>query len=198
MSNSQPSTLLPELFGRMEPGRCLQVLNIGPALPETVDFFSDFRCKLQFLDLFDELPLREYEDEPSLAEQFTALLDFKPEPRFDICLFWDIFNYLDRHALGAFLDALLPYLHPGTLGHGFAVHNVRAQPVEARYAIASRQEIAARSRSQGLPGYAPHAQGHLKQMLYCFDFERSMLLGDGRLEFSLKAKKSRPALAVNN
>ena len=190
MTTRQPSQLFPDLFARLEPGRCLQVLNIGPALPETVDFFSNYRCKLYFLDLFEELPLREYEDEPTLAEQFQSLLDFRPEPRFDVCLFWDIFNYLDRHAIQAFLDALLPFLHPGTLGHGFAVHNVRSETPEARYAIADTATVCSRPRSQGLPGYAPHAQGHLKQMLYCFELERSMLLGDGRLEYALRARRS--------
>ena len=55
MTDTQPSRLLPKLFERVDPSRPLTVLILGPALPETVSFFSQFRCKLHVVDLAREL-----------------------------------------------------------------------------------------------------------------------------------------------
>ena len=62
----QTSKLLPLLFAGIKEDEPLTVLHIGPALPDTVDFFCDYRCKLHFVDLFDDLPLAETEDSPRL------------------------------------------------------------------------------------------------------------------------------------
>ena len=77
MSAIQPSKLLPSLFSQFDPSERLTVLHIGPALPETVEFFSRFRCKLFFVDLLSELPIAVDDDsDPSLTEKFSDLLDF--------------------------------------------------------------------------------------------------------------------------
>ncbi|MEM1114458.1 MAG: hypothetical protein AAGI11_21275 [Pseudomonadota bacterium] len=190
MTSRQPSKLLPELIARLEPGRRLQVLDVGPAMPDTVQFFSEYRCKLHFLDIFAELPLASGDDAPPPTDQFRDMLVFGTEPRFDICLFWDVFNYLDGNAVTAFLDTLLPFLHPGTRGHGFAVHNPRTATGGQAYAIADESHFSARPRVSEPGHYSPHSQAALKDMLYCFDVDRSMLLGDGRLEYRLKIRKS--------
>ena len=44
--------------------------------------------------------------------------------RIDLCLFWDLFNFLGRDAIAAVLDILRPHLHHDSLGHGFAIHSL--------------------------------------------------------------------------
>jgi len=186
---SQPSKLLSSLFQNLDPEQRLTVLHIGPALPETVDFFSAFRCKLYFNDLFSELPIVESEDgDPSLVQTFTELLQLPPGVKFDICLFWDLFNFLDKEAIAAFLSVLRPHLHKTTVAHGFAVHNLRNPQGDQLYGIARLDALNIRSRATALPGYAPHAQGKLKTMLNCFNFDRSVLLPDSRLELLFSAR----------
>jgi len=186
---TQQSKLLPSLFDQIDEGQCLRVFHVGPALPETVDFFSRYRCKLHFVDLFAELPIvSNEEDNPSLGQQFGDLLQFSPETRFNICLFWDLFNFLGSDAITAFLKELRPYLRSGCLAHGFTVHNLKTAQSNQLYGIGESDTLRLRNRPAELPGYAPHNQSQMKTLLSGFTFERSVLLPDSRLELLLRIK----------
>lgn len=188
MTSTQPSQLLGALFESVSEERPLTVLDAGPAVQETVDFLSRYRCRLHVLDLFSDLPI-EADDEGgiSLQDRFHELLRFPRGTLFDICLFWDLFNYLERDAILAFVTALRPHLRKGGLAYGFGMHKPNAPRDERLYGIDTSQQLAVRQRPAPLPGYAPHPQGKLKNMLYCFHFERTVLLSDGRLEMLLRA-----------
>lgn len=177
------------MFQKIEDDARIHVLHIGSALPETIDFFSQFRCKLYFVDLFDELPIAASEDnEPNLEQTFTQLLNLDADVQLDICLFWDLFNFLGSDAISAFMTALKPHLHPATLAHAFAVHKLRSVQGKQLYGIADTDKINIRTRSVFLPSYAPQPQARLKELLNGFNFDRSVLLPDGRLELLLRAK----------
>lgn len=188
MTSTQPSSLLAALFEQIDDDQTLTVLETGPALQETVEFFSRYRCRLHVLNLFSELPIREEEGGPSLRDQFSGLLQFPEGTTFDICLFWDLFNFLDRDAILAFMAALRPHLRPGSLAHGFAVHNQNVPQDDRRYGISAADALSVRPRPGQLPGYAPHTQSKLKNLLYCFNFDRTVLLAGSRLEFLLRAR----------
>ncbi len=166
------------------------MFHVGPALPDTVDFFSNYRCKLHFIDVFSALPLITAEDAaPTLAHQFEELLQLPPHTRFDICLFWDVFNYLDSAAISAFLGVLRPHLKASTMAHAFSVHNLKAPQSSHVYGISQMDILSYKSRQAALPGYAPHSQMALKELLHGFTVERSVLLPDSRLELLLQAKR---------
>lgn len=189
MSQIQPSSLLPSLFAQIDEECRLNVLHVGPALPETVEFFSRYRCKLYFVDLFDELPrLRTDAEAPlTLEQQFSALVHLDPGATLDLCLFWDLFNFMDGTAIRALLAAIRPHLHSGTLAHGFAVHNLKTPQSGQLYGIREADQVSIRARPADLPGYCPHSQGQLEQLLDCFRFRRSVLLPGSRLEMLLEA-----------
>ena len=187
--STQASKLLPYLFEHIDEEQTVTVFHVGPALPETVDFFSNYRCKLHFIDLFSELPIVAGEDElPTLVQQFEDLLQFPAHTRFDICLFWDLFNFLDTAAINAFLTVLHPHLKESSMAHAFSVHNLRTPQGSHLYGINQRDTLSFRNRRAALPGYAPHSQGELKELLHCFRLERSVLLPDSRLELLLQAR----------
>ncbi len=189
MTAFQSSKLLSSLLPAVEDDALIRVLHIGPALPETIDFFSQFRCKLYFVDLFDELPIATNEDnEPHLEQTFTQLLNLDADVELDFCLFWDVFNFLGSDAISAFMTVLKPHLHPATLAHAFAVHKLRSEQSKQLYGIADADKINIRTRNAPLPSYAPQPQGTLKKLLFCFNIDRSVLLPDGRLELLLQAK----------
>lgn len=188
MSEQQSSQLLSDVFAALEEQPQITVLHVGPAQPETVAFFSGLRCKLFINDLFAELPLAvSEEDEQVTRRQLRELLVFPDEVRFDLCLFWDLFNYLDADAVSALMDTLRPHLAKGALAHCFAVHNTRSPQQACKYSIVSPTELTLRPRTAALPGYAPHSQGQLKQLLQGFQVQRSVLLAQSRLELLLKA-----------
>lgn len=185
----QPSNLLPALFERHDESRPLTVLHIGAALPETVDFFADYRCTLHFVDLFSELPIEETEEKQrTIGQQLEQQLHFPQNTQFDICLFWDIFNFLNRDALFAFLRQIKPHFHAYTLGHGFVAHKLEKPQNDHLYGINKTDEISLRHRPSLLPAYAPYNQSKLKELLHCLRIDRSVLLSDSRLELLLRAK----------
>lgn len=166
--------------------QAVTVLHIGAALPETVDFFADYRCKLYFVDVFSGLPINTTDDTaPDAALQFRQLLDLPAHSQVDICLFWDLFNYLDSAALKDFLAALRPHLKDTTLAHAFSVHNRKVTPQTYLYGIHQMDTLSLRSRRTPATGYAPHSQRELTELLDCFRLERSVLLPDSRLELLL-------------
>ena len=186
----QTSKLLPALFERFEEDQRVTVLDFGPALPETVEFFSDFRCRLHFVDIFSELPIvANDENENDLRPRFQEILQVPPHTQFDICLFWDLFNFLDRKGIAALLAILRPHLAKSGLAHAFSVHNPRTHPYGSHlYAIRDLHTLALRERADKLPGYAPHSQHRMKELLDCYTLERTVLLADSRLELLLGAK----------
>ena len=190
MLPSQTSALLPSLFEHFEEGQRLTVLHIGSALPETVEFFSRYRCKLHFVDLFGDLPSLVPGDDAteSLAQKFLESMHIPEGTRFDLCLFWDLFNFLERDAVAAMLHTLKPHLQDTTLAHGFAVHSLKTPQSGKVYGIRELDEISVRPRPALLPGYSPRNQGQLERLLDCFAVTRSVLLPESRLELLLRAK----------
>lgn len=191
---TQQSKLLQALFSDIAEDQRISVLHIGPALQETLDFFAHYRCKIHFLDVFSELPLASQnedgdgdQDEIWLQQQFHTLLDLPAETRFELCLFWDLFNYLDEAAIAALMRVLQPHLSDKTRAHGFAVHNTRAPRKDQIYAIAETDTLTVRERASELVHYSPRTQGQLDKLLSCFRFDRTVLLPDGRLEWVLSA-----------
>ncbi|MEH6549737.1 MAG: hypothetical protein V7711_12575 [Pseudomonadales bacterium] len=190
MISTQPTKLMASLFEPFDEDHQLTVLHIGPALSDTVDFFSQYRCKLYFADLFAELPFKvdPEEDGLTLEQQFKSHLDFPIETRFDVCFFWDIFNYLDARAIAALDKVLRPYLHRSSRGHGFSLHNLKTPESNLSYGIRQLDTLSVRNRSFSLPNYAPHSQAQLKSVLSSFNIDKSVLLADSRLELTLRAK----------
>ena len=190
MIETQSSQLLPSLFEYVDEDRRLTVLHLGPAMPETMDFFSRYRIKLHIVDLFDDLPLEDdIESDVPPARRLEALLELPADARFDLCLFWDLFNFLDGPAIGALQQVLRPHLHPATQGHGFTSHSSRVRPADRTYAIRHVNELAVRPLATERPGYVAQGQGPLKARLDQFVFGRTVLLPDKRLEFLLGVKR---------
>lgn len=188
-SSQQASKLLPALFEGVNEEQKLNVLHVGPALQDTLDFFSGYRCKLHIRDLFTELPIIVEDDcPPDFDQQFEQMLQLPPETQIDICLFWDFFNYLSAPAVDAFLRQLHPYLHPSCRGHAFSVHNLRSPRSNNLYGIREANALCLKPRPAAMPGYAPQSQRELKELLHCFNIERSVLLPDSRLELLLQRK----------
>ena len=190
MISSQPSSLLPTLFECIEERERLTVLHIGNALPETVEFFSHYRCKLHFIDLFDDLSrlVTTQDSTISLHQVFIDLMHLPADTRFDLCLFWDLFNFLDQDAVAAMLRTLRPHLHGNTLAHAFAVHNLKTAQSGNLFGIRAIDQVTLRPRPAPLVGYKPCTQGQLEKSLTCFRSKRSVLLPQSRLELLLSAR----------
>ena len=189
-SRTQQSLLFPSLVKKVNQDRRLSVLEIGPALPETIEFFSQFKCRLHFAAMYTDPILQmqsgEY-TEAELAEQISQSLGFSKDTRFDLCLFWDFLNYLDDKALRAFNTAIRPFLHKSTRAHAFTVRTLNTSFSNQQYGIAEAHMFSIRSRTGKQARTTPHTQAILVNLLSSFDIDQGMLLPDGRLEVLMTA-----------
>jgi len=187
----QATRLISALIQLRNVKRRITVLEIGGALPETVDFFSEFKCRLHFVDLYAEAFVRDRQaqlSERELRQAFEQQFRFPEGTRIDFCLFWDFLSYLDDPALRAFNSALRPLIHSGTRAHGFGVHHLAIRLENVQYGLIDRETLSVRRRmSVQMPHY-PHSQLEMHEMLSCFGFERGLLLPDGKLEMLLKSR----------
>ena len=187
------SLLFPALCSKLPRDRCLNVLDVGPAFPETIRFFSQFRCHLHFADLFsDPLVLRgsSHLSGPDLQQALRDSLAIRPGTRFDLVLLWDFPNYVDDAALRAFDAVLRTCLHPRASGHGFACRTPDTRIRNQWYGIEEPHLFSIREPREPQLRFYPHSQAILINLLTCFDIDRGMLLPDGRLEVALRANLS--------
>lgn len=185
----QASRLLPSLFSGLNPRR-LRVFDAGPANPESIRFLGQVPSRIHVADLYSEHLVRTQQTDLSEQEmklEFQKILGFKVGTLIDVCLFWDVLNYLSRPALRAFSAALKPYVHPGTRAHGFSVLNIETPLRNQEYGILDGSSISVRPGRRKQLDYYPHSHEELNQCLDCFEVGRGWLLPDGRLEILLHA-----------
>lgn len=172
--------MLPKLFEGLPDDRRLTILDLGPAVPETVEFFGQYRCRLYFADLFSE------PTDGDGARSFQTLLDYPVQVQFDLCLFWDFLNLLSMDELRAFDAALKPYVHRGTRAHGFAAMSATHALSIHHYGVLSTHQLVVRADPLARRATRPHPQALLKQALTCLEIKRGTLLREGRLEVLLQ------------
>jgi hypothetical protein len=182
--------LFPSLFKRIDADRRLCVLEIGSALPETIDFFSQYKCRLHFAGMYSDPVLQTQTGdvtEAELADQISQSFGFPKNTRFDLCLFWDFLNYLDDKALRAFNTAIKPHLHKTTRAHAFTVRTLDTSFSNQQYGIDQAHMFSIRPRTSTQARTYPHTQAILVNLLSSFDIDQGMLLPDGRLEVLMSA-----------
>lgn len=170
----------------------LVVLDVGLATAGTVDWFSQFKSKLVFLDLYSESFISEISDNLShdeLVAQFKQALGLDLDTVIDVCLFWDFFNYLDIALLKAFAEALEPHIASHTRGYGLGVLNARSQLPNASYGLLGADKLSQCLRSGEQKPIFSYSQRDLDSLLKCFEIDKSRLMSDGRVEY-IMARRS--------
>ena len=186
----QQTLLFPSLLKQIDPQRRISVLEIGPALPGTLRFFSQYKCRMHFAGMYTDPVLHiQLGDvtEADLTQHFEDSLGLMKDSRFDLCLFWDFLNYLDDNALRAFNTVIQRHLHKTSRAHAFTVRTLDTSFPNQEYGIDQAHMFSIRPRSGQRGRTFPHTQTTLLNLLSCFDIDQGMLLPDGRLEVLLTA-----------
>lgn len=180
------SNLVAATFDSLQPDKRLVVLDVGMAMAATVDFFSQFKSKLLFVDLYSEAFVAEISEDVSheyLVAQFQKALDIPDNCIIDVCLFWDFFNYLDGTLIRAFIEALQPYVAEHTRGFGLGALNSRCQLPNSCYGLMAEDKLTQCPRSDEQRPVYPHSQRDLNTYLDYFEINKSRLMSDGRVEY---------------
>lgn len=197
--------LLPMLLERFDPEQPLTVLDVGFGVPETLSFFSGYRCRLHFAGLYDVGELAglaaaidgSEEDgvEAQLESAFARVLALQPQTRFDICLLWDFLNYLPVPAVRAFSNVLRVHLHRQSMGHGFGAFKANAPAMSGaaperalQYGVWDGQRFVVRPRPDFTPPPFSHSRATLADSFNCFEIARGTLLREGTMELLLQAR----------
>lgn len=187
---TQQTLLFPSLIRKLDTSKRLSILEVGSALPETIAFFSQFKCRMQFASMYTDRLLemqKGYFTEIELTEYISRSFNFPNNTSFDVCLFWDFLSFLDDKGLRAFNTALLPYLHRKTRAHAFAVRTLSTSFPHQRYGIEQAHLFSIRPPVSELKATFPQTQATLVNLMSSFDVDQGMLLPDGRLEVLLTA-----------
>lgn len=196
MPATLPSNLFPMLFEKVLVGERLVILDMGQATASTVQFFNQFKCRLNFVDLFNaEFVVNPQEEatHEQLVAEFQAAIDLPAGSRLDICLFWDFFTYLDGPALRAFIEALDPYIDSNTRAHSLGVLNARNGLPYCEYGIQGMDCLHQSPRTGCQSPIYPHSQRDLNSLLSYFEIDKSRLMPDGRVEYFLLENRNQIA-----
>ena len=119
------------------------------------------------------------------SDFFREALEITPTSRFNLCLFWDFLNFLDGNLINSFATFLEPYLEENCRAHAFSVHNVKSLPSQYIYGIADLKNITSRIRENSIDAPVPPTLKMLQEDFHCFNFDRSIMLTDNRIEISM-------------
>ena len=113
-----------ELSHHLANEKKIRILDLGKAQPGSVSFFNQYDCLYHILDIYPILSeCKQAKKEPDqefkkrISRLFGDLLAFDEQVQFDLVLFWDGLNYLDRKVLTLFMEYLLKHSHRHTFYH---------------------------------------------------------------------------------
>ena len=174
--------------------RPVNILDVGPAMVQTLAFFSSFECRLHVADMLDSsIVAHQHQlDQKALTARFAEAL-FMVEAPLDICLLWDFPNHLAPPAASAFNSVLRRFVKPGAWAHGFCSVKRTRPTMRHRHAILKPDQILRREDTSIPPAAYPYSQKQLLEALGIFSFERGALRSEGRVEVVLRAGPKRPA-----
>jgi len=182
------SNLLPAVFKRLDLEKRIIVLDMGHAASSTVSFFNHFKCRLSFVDIYSELYIVCPDSDSSheeLVVQMARSLNLDANIKIDICLFWDLFNYLNDAMIKALMEALEPHINHSTSGYVIGTRDSRDQLPFCRYGIVDKNSLT-ENKGSGIQGTIyPRAQRELNKLIDYFEIDSGRLLSEGRAEYLL-------------
>ncbi|MDH5692370.1 MAG: methyltransferase domain-containing protein [Gammaproteobacteria bacterium] len=101
------------LFSQLNTDRKYTILDMGPASGANINFFSHYHCKIFIEDFYRvRVENTSKKDNPSSA---SLLQDYGDGTKFDIILFWDLFDYVEPDDLKDLIRHLSKYCTKGSM-----------------------------------------------------------------------------------
>lgn len=177
----------------------LRVLDLGPARPANLEFFSRYRGQLTVADFYSGLrharAATTSEDDDRKAKAFAEILSYDKSTRFDLILAWDLLNYLTPQEQHLLMTSLEPYCMAGTGILAFVSTQKEMPPAPSAYSIRDADTLVyeeRRGRARPCPRYL---EGDLLKRMQGLTVENRYQLRNGMLEYVFSYRVRSPAAA---
>ena len=174
--------ILPEAFDGLDSGTTLNILDAGPAEPQSIDFFRRFRCQLYVANLYNPAI-------PSYGvESASAFFESVGRVQFDVCFLWDYINYPNDDAFAEFISILTDHVHENTRLYAIGAYSAELPLRAYRYAISDIDKLAIRPAGGIVP--QPRSRNDVVKAMRQVVVHRAALRRDNRLELLLRTVRS--------
>lgn len=173
------------LFNQLDSKKKLQILDMGSACGENIDFFSSLRCKIFIEDFYHTLKQQFGErklESLNSTELNELLLDYDKAHPFDVILMWDLFDYMPPELIKSLMEHISQYCRDGSMlffvtsGLG----KIPAQP--AQFKIQDRQHLRYVNNSPTTRESFGYKQSTYKTLLPGFKLFRGFRMSSGMEE----------------
>lgn len=167
------------LFSQLQLDRKYTILDMGPAWGSNLNFFSHFRCKLYIEDFFRyrEAAMNNGDWKPERV--LESLQAYPADTRFDVLLFWDLFDYLPPTEVRPLIEHLKPFCHKGTLLFFITsgMDKIPAKP--ATFKIIDAQHLVYKNECKETIAAYGYNQNKLSKLLQGFKISRAFRMSSG-------------------
>lgn len=184
------SPLLFSLLDGLDPEQRYEILETCKPSRNTIDYLSNYRCKLYISNSNTELTTLDAEnlDTPTkLNRAFVKALNLykNQKAQLDILLLWDLPNYIQPALFPALIDYLLPHLNKDATLHCYIQTSSLMPEHPGQYHILGDKTVRISHhapRTRACPCYYQEA---LHKLMAPFRVKRSILHTNGTQEYLL-------------
>ncbi|RKZ99259.1 MAG: hypothetical protein DRQ47_11330 [Gammaproteobacteria bacterium] len=163
-----------------------QILDLGSASPENLDFFSIFNCRLQIADALPALQLLDDLSSDEQANKLDELIPKQADKSYDIILFWDLLNYIEPETIRSIINHLSDSIEPGTVLYALNASRGTIPDQPGRHRVIDAGQLLYEPANSNYMPSPCHAQRVLEKYMPGFKVEKSLLLKNGLQEFLFK------------
>ena len=192
------SSLLFGVLLQFDPEMRYEILDLSSANTDTLDFFSQYHCRLHLPGCRDALLTQVAAEDQEPATWKRLLNDCLPWPEpapasLDLLLLWDLPNYLNDPGVRALIDYLEPYFSVRTALHMY-IHTRQTMPVTpCDYRITGEQQVQIETFSPWTATSPVYYQERLHKLFAPFRVDRGMLLANGLQEYVMRIHNAKAA-----
>ena len=170
-----------------EDQRCV-ILNLGAALPQTIDLVTPYRCRMDIANLADSIDTvnapADSEEPDRFIERVDALLPAHSGELTDAVFCWDFLNYLNRDVLTKLMSVIASRCRQGALLHALiAYSHPLMQEVPGRFAPLDEGHLLSLTNATPSRLSPRYSTDDLRACMTDFSVERVRLLGNGMQEY---------------
>jgi hypothetical protein len=180
--------LFESLVGGFDDDQRHVVMDLGPARAGMVDRLTQWRCRLDIVNLPEGLgELQAMEDPGEVEQAFRRLLPPMKDDRIEVVFCWNLLNYLRPDLITLLMNVVTERLAPGGRVHALIEYQATRMPGSPGTITPGEGNTLEVQPSDAPPIKAPrYTYGALEKLMPGLKSERAMLLGNGMQEYLFK------------